>query len=303
VRGPDSVDFRILRELANPEFLQWNVRESYAGVAKKIGIDPETVRRRVRRMTENGAIRGWRLGIHPRIFGFVDVHVHLEVREPTTKSRAVAQLEKFEGIVLIRDFVGKELYVILYAQPSDVDTKIGQIRGICQADDLTSWTDFLPPCSLEASATDWKMIWAMKDDPRKSVGRVAKEARLSVRTVNRRLSRLRDGRAVFLQFLPRAAKIAGVNGHFLIFCPDPQKRASAAQRIKSKFERAVFVGLSKPPYLICNVAFSNLQEVDEANDWVESLDGVQSTRVRILKDYSLPRDWLYEEIKKRAFAG
>ena len=39
----------------------WNVKRSYAEVAKKIGIDEETVRIRIQSLKQSGFLLGWRL--------------------------------------------------------------------------------------------------------------------------------------------------------------------------------------------------------------------------------------------------
>jgi DNA-binding Lrp family transcriptional regulator len=44
----DDLDVRIMKELGNPNSFQWNVRESYSNIAKRIDVDEETVRRRLK---------------------------------------------------------------------------------------------------------------------------------------------------------------------------------------------------------------------------------------------------------------
>ncbi len=45
----DDLDMRIIRELGGSRPTQWNVRESYSNIARKLGVDEETVRMRVNR--------------------------------------------------------------------------------------------------------------------------------------------------------------------------------------------------------------------------------------------------------------
>lgn len=49
--------------------MQWSVRESYASIAKRVGVDEETVRKRINRQEKLGAIQGWSAVIHPNLIG------------------------------------------------------------------------------------------------------------------------------------------------------------------------------------------------------------------------------------------
>jgi len=51
----DTLDAGILRELTGPEGAYlWNARQSYSVVARSLGVDEETVRRRIRRAERRG---------------------------------------------------------------------------------------------------------------------------------------------------------------------------------------------------------------------------------------------------------
>jgi len=61
---PDRLDAGILRELQNPAS-RWNVRKSFARIAKRLQVDEETVRRRVDRMEALGVVQGWTIIPNP----------------------------------------------------------------------------------------------------------------------------------------------------------------------------------------------------------------------------------------------
>jgi DNA-binding Lrp family transcriptional regulator len=65
----DDLQVRILRELTSPASFRWNVRESYASIGKKLGVDAETVRKRVKRARERGFLQSWRLIPNPDALG------------------------------------------------------------------------------------------------------------------------------------------------------------------------------------------------------------------------------------------
>jgi len=52
----DDLDVRIIKELASPASPQWNVKQTYSNIARRLGVDEETVRRRLKRAEERGVI-------------------------------------------------------------------------------------------------------------------------------------------------------------------------------------------------------------------------------------------------------
>lgn len=296
---PDSLDNKIIKELGSPRFFQWNVRESYASIAKRLGIDEETVRKRIKRAVKTGSIQGWRVVIHPHLIGHKDVEVDLEVNDAERKPEIVSQIKLIEGVIWILNFEGTGLFVLFYSESGQaLSRKVQLIRTICGAEKLTMWSNSLPPCDIKISRTDWRIIWAIRDDPRKSLSEIAKEAGVTTRTVNRRLTLLTESRAFFLVGLANFRQSAGVSCNMLIFCPHENSKYSAAERIVSRFENIVFGGSTSSNYLFYNMVFDNLYEANEAYEWIKGLKGVGAVRMGIMRDLIFVRDWLDEEMKK-----
>jgi DNA-binding Lrp family transcriptional regulator len=278
--------------------MQWNVRESYASIAKRAGVDEETVRKRIKRQEKLGAILGWRAVIHPNLIGCVDAYVDLEVSYADRKKEILSQLKLLDGVIVITNFDGRGLFVLFYTEPGEaLSRKVQLICSMCGTRDFTALNSYLPPCDLKLSGTDWKIIWAMRDDPRKNLSEIAKEARVTTRTVNRRLTLLTERRAFFLLGLPNFRQLIGTTGNFLIFCSDREKRSSAAERIVSRFENTAFAAVTQSS-LMCNIFFHNLSEAEEAYEWIKRLEGVRKARMRIMKDLIFVCNWLDDQMKK-----
>jgi DNA-binding Lrp family transcriptional regulator len=283
------------------ETMQWNVRESYTSIAKRVGVDEETVRKRIKRQEKLGAILGWRVVIHPNLIGCVDAYVDLEVSNAERKEEILSQLKLLDGVIAITNFDGRGLFVLFYTEPGEaLSRKVQLICSICGTRDFTALNSYLPPCDLKLSGTDWKIIWAMRDDPRKNLSEIAKEARVTTRTVNRRLTLLMERRAFFLMGLPNFRQLVGTTGNFLIFCSDGEKRSSssAARNIVSRFENTAFAAVTQS-VMMCNIFFHNLSEAEEAYEWIKRLEGVGKARMRIMKDLIFVCDWLDDQMKKR----
>jgi DNA-binding Lrp family transcriptional regulator len=295
---PDTLDLRITREIGTPQSTQWNVRESYASIAKRVGVDEETVRKRIKRQEKIGILQGWRAAIHPNLIDCVDVDVDLEVGNVERKDEIISQLKFLEGVVVIANFEGRGLNVLFYTEPGEaLSRKIQLIRTMCGADEFI-WASFLPPCDMKPSETDWRIIWSMRNDPRKNLSEIAKEVRVTTRTVNRRLSFLTEHRALFLIGLPNFRQTTGITGNFLIFCSDRERKYAISEKVISKFENTAFAAAASN-YLMFNIYFHNLSEVETAPEWIKKLEGVEKVRMRIMKDLIFLCGWLDEQMKKR----
>jgi DNA-binding Lrp family transcriptional regulator len=93
---PDTLDLRIIKEIGTPRSMQWNVRESYASIAKRVGVDEETVRKRIKRQEKLGAIQGWRAVIHSNLIGCKGrggSHVTMNYITPTGKQHLKGLLD------------------------------------------------------------------------------------------------------------------------------------------------------------------------------------------------------------------
>ncbi len=96
IHRPDTLDLRIMKEIGTPQSMQWNVRESYSSIAKRVGVDEETVRKKIKRQEKLGAIQGWRAVIHPNLIGCKGrggSHVTMNYITPTGKQHLKGLLD------------------------------------------------------------------------------------------------------------------------------------------------------------------------------------------------------------------
>jgi len=132
----DSIDAGIIRELSGPDgSYQWNVRHSYSAIAHKLGVDEETIRRRVRCLWHLGYIRGSELVINPYLLGREPVRVLLNVGNPQlTKKGVISQIKLIDGVLLIIDTLGQGLQVILFCENEEtIARRTELIAAICQS--------------------------------------------------------------------------------------------------------------------------------------------------------------------------
>jgi len=298
----DDLDVRIFKELGSPSSPQWNIRETYSNIARRIGVDEETVRRRLKRAQKLGSVPGWRMMINPHLLGCEAACLDLEVENEEAKDKTVSEVSKIYGVIKILDFRGKGLQVTLYHANDDALTRMTKLIGsICHSSlEPTMWEMRFPRSDIRMTRTDWKIIEAMLEDARKNLDDVSKSGGVSVRTVERRLTLMSEERAVYLQGTPNFRNFAGLSCVFLVFCPDGGRKKKAVDEIVlSKVRRIELSNTTANRYSTFVMVFDNLSEADEFVQRVKGIDGVTTVRMGIMKDLIVVQDWLREEVRGR----
>jgi DNA-binding Lrp family transcriptional regulator len=71
----DKLDVGIIREMARGNIRNLlmlssgDLRRSFRSIARSLNVDQGTVRKRIKKLKEDGLIKGWHLEVNPRLFG------------------------------------------------------------------------------------------------------------------------------------------------------------------------------------------------------------------------------------------
>jgi DNA-binding Lrp family transcriptional regulator/copper chaperone CopZ len=298
----DDLDFGILRELGGSNLSRWNVRESYSDIARKLGVDEETVRARVKKASERGLIPAWRIMVNPLLIDCREAHLEIEVRDEERKAEAVSKIKGLDGVYGIVDFLGKEIAVLTYYEDNDsLAREVKQMESICGSQRLALLEKPSLRPSLQMRRLDWRIIGAMREDAWRDLDDVAKLLGVSLRTVQRRLSAMRDGKAIYLLRPPNAEAVAGLMCQFLVFA-DPGKKRAADYVIHSTFNRIGSSDTSPEQFSTFGISCQNYSEADRVTEKLKAIDGVKSVRMRVVKEIIVVQDWVRNEIEKRVSA-
>jgi len=297
----DDLDIRIFKELGSPSFLQWNVRETYSNIARRIGVDEETVRRRVKRAEKLGSVAGWRMMINPHLIGCEAAGIDLQVIGEERKDEAVAEVGRIDGVVKILDYRGNGLQVTLYYPDDDaLKRKAELIKSICGSpEDPTVWNMEFPHSNVKLTTTDWEIVQTMLEDARKSLTTVSNSTGVSVRTISRRLTSLIEERTVYLQGTPNFRNFSGLACVFLVYCPDRKEKRVVDDLVLSKVPRIEIFNTSSKQHSTFVTMFDNLIEADEFDKWIRTLEGVKNVKMGVMKELIIVQDWLRAEIGRR----
>jgi DNA-binding Lrp family transcriptional regulator len=296
----DDLDMKIIKELGGSNPPQWDVRESYSNISRKLGVDEETIRMRVNRAKEYGFLPLWRMMVNPLLINCLEANLDLEVREEQHKAEAISRIKIVDGVNNIVDFRDREILVLMYYENSEsLATKVQLIESICESPKLAFWDSRFPQPDVQMNHLDWKIIDAMREDARRDLEEVAKSLGVSVRTILRRLSAMNEGRAVYLSRPPNVNVVGGLMCNFLVFCSDPGKKRAADYVIHSTFDRIGASDTSTEQFSRFGISCENFSEADKVAERMRAVDGVTSVRMRIVREIITVQDWLRDQIATR----
>jgi len=296
-----EVQTQVLKELTSPASFQWNARESYAQIAKKLGMDEETVRLTVRRAMESGFVEKWRIILNPKLLGQESAAVMLIVEDNTrSKTQVISQLRLVDGVMLIFDFHGKAIRVVFnFASEQNLKRKLELLRSICRCKESQSvyWITTSPACTVNLRKIDWEILRAISRDPRRNLGALASELKVSSRTVNRRLRAMIEGKAFYLIPVRNLKKSAGLLCNFIIQ-HEPKSHGEIEEVLDRFRPRMDFVYMERGLYNV-SLMLDNITTADEISETLGSVRGVDDVKMNIVKDFIFVDEWLDDVFERK----
>ncbi len=266
----DELDFHILRELivGSGAYLRSD-RVSLEAVARAVGVHRSTVADRIAK---------W--------------------------GRIV--VEGVEGVLAFdQGWVG----IIFMADSPDALNRTEKLLSeILEADRTTRMVDTAvdyPDSRLvPLSPLDGKLLTALIRDSRQTPTVLAKKVHVTVRTVERRLERLRKEEVHYIRPLVRFTGVRGVTFALLCFSYAARDREAALRTILERITNQVQRQVEAPTRGMLGT-YGSARELDDSARAVASIPGVKDVRLRILLGEVDPPGfaaWLSERILRRSEA-
>lgn len=277
----DNMDVRILRGLlTDTPYLrvQTDIRKSYRDIARKLGVSEDMVRERIGRLHKEGFIQGWTLGINPTLFGWKTSYLFFDTPSPAEKVRIIKRLMDVPGVLWISDhlecFAG---IMISYADEEALYRHLESVSSILSSKAFVRTDNQFPDVRMRLTETDWRIIDSLKCDPRKPLGKTARELKISPRTVKRRLQRMIHERVFFVFPDLDLRRLQGsVVTTLAVFYLDKKFRRAVEDEIMSKYgDYYVFNPPTNPEYGAYSFILPSLSLAEELRDSVSALPGVK----------------------------
>ncbi|MGA2665344.1 MAG: AsnC family transcriptional regulator [Nitrososphaerales archaeon] len=293
----DKADTGLMMELwGSPE--RWNARKSYADVARKLGIDEQTVRNRLRRMRESGHLLGWCVFPNPTLLGRTAVSLLLEFDSSSSKEDAITRLRQVKGVASIASNYGDSLEVMVFDDGEGVPSReVEKIDALAKVQGVPSMR--FPRTSQRMTPTDWQIVGLMLRNAERKVSEVAAQLKISSRSVKRRLDGMMDSSAIFVVPMVDQRRSSGVSYRLIVETRDGM-RSEVDRLLSSRIENLRFKAADSGNGLIFGFSGKNVEEGNKVMRWVRQLEGVESARMTIVEEIFYVFDWLEEEVGRRA---
>ncbi len=212
----DPLDFSIYRFLSRGgEARFWAGRRMIdptipvREIAERFGISENGVRTRMRGLRARGYLRGVAVTLNPSLFGMEVWTVELPVKGIGEVERIYHDLTLVDGVLFARDTLDEgERRLRVHFVADGEATAERRVRlfqrlapGAGSARPERYW---IPPCEVEATPLDWRLLRSLRRRPEASAAETARDVGVTLKTAARRCHRLIDARGFWYTHGPEA---------------------------------------------------------------------------------------------------
>jgi DNA-binding Lrp family transcriptional regulator len=178
-------------------------------IAKHVGISESGVRARLRGLAKKGYLRGMAVIPNPTLFGARLYVADVPLKGVTGVERIFRDLALVEGVVFARDTLDegdRQIQVHFVAENETVaGRRASLLRRLSPSNELRGPRPYwIPPCELEPSHLEWRMIHSVWSHPDMTITEIARALRISPKTAARRYHELIGARACWWTHGPRS---------------------------------------------------------------------------------------------------
>ena len=285
----DRLDVAVLRELTQAQMVlpgRPGMKPSNREISRKLRVPPATVRYRLKGMYNAGIIKGSSVFPNPNLLGLKMGAYTLDVPPMQDKDEVVRRLSMVDGAVNMHNFVGSLVWVtFLYENDLALERKMDEMNEAAGAQGILSHVPF-PPCTATLTRQEAALIIRLSERGFDSYGALARELGISVRTLERRLSKLARTAAVIS--LPNLDyhKIKGsVPADLLILFMDSDAAKMSQKTILPLVGETVIFAALWDVVGLCSLILPNVASAGELAEKVRRVEGVATARVEIVRDH------------------
>jgi len=277
-------------------------------IGSAVGMTSKSVKARVDAMISTGIIEKFVVKVNPVALGY-GVGCMLIVREHTANTDDIVSRLNLLGDISIHSKCMGGISTFCLAIKEGHEDKLELLRDSLKP--ATVHFMFTSPSSSssylsnkhELSETDLKIIKCLLSNPRMDMNDIAKKTSISARTVNRRLTRLKDNNVLKFFILCNPVSTLGYIQFVLVInTADKSFNSQIIERIYGELKDNI---LCQPPIIdpdniITLILFSkDIFTADSILKRVESFTAVKRVELFILTATISYDEWILREIEKR----
>ena len=285
----DRLDIAIIRELIQARSVlpaRPGVGPSNREISRRLKLPPGTVRYRINRMYRTGALKGSDVFPNPNLVGVKFGVYVVDVSPGLRKAEAVRELERVDGAVIIHDFLGSLAWVgFLYEDDRSYSRRLEEFSKIAGAEGVFS-PILYPPCGVSLTRREAGLVLRLSRGKFESYGGLARELGVSVRTLERMLSKLVREGALFS--LPRVdyRKMTGcVTADILLSFRSLEDARGSQEKILSLVGEYVIFAALWDVVGVCSMILPSVATLNELAEKVREVEGVVAARAEVVKSH------------------
>src|SRR3989454_12341582 len=285
-----------MRELwGSPDI--WNTKKSFTEIAAKLGVDEETVRNRVKHLRGTGFFLGYRLVPNPVLLGRTFASLRIEFKDRESKQAAIPRLARLDGVINIGSTYDKSVLVTLLAHEDKDFSKL--IIGLGVEGEV-SWVPGLGlrTTSFRMTRLDWEIVNLLLRDAERKLDDIAKQLRVSTRTVKRRLNMMMKETAIFTMPMVDLRKTEGISYQLRVQI-EQGKKSEVEKSVVAKIGNVVFRASDLENGSVFGFTGANVAEGSDVLEWVKQQPGVKSASMTIAERVAQVFEWIESEVEKR----
>jgi DNA-binding Lrp family transcriptional regulator len=286
----------LMRELwGSPDI--WNTKKSYIEIAAKLGVDEETVRNRVKHLRDTGFFLGYRLVPNPVLLGRTFASLRVEFKDRESKQAAIPRLAEMDGVINIGSTYDKSVLVTLL---SDQDQDFSKLVVGLGVEGEVSWVPGLGVrlTRFRMTRLDWEIVNLLLRDAERKPDNIAKQLKVSTRTVKRRLNMMMKETAIFTMPMVDLRKTEGIS-YQLRVQSEQGKKSEVEKSIVAKIGNVIFRASDSQNGSVFGFTGANVAEGNDILEWVKQQPGVDSASMTIAERVVQVFDWIEREVERR----
>ena len=285
----DNLDLKILSSLLN------NCRESDRQIGQKIGLSGVAVKSRINKMLKSKLIEKFTLKIEPHLLGYNVIYLVTtgqDVNEIVKQVKLVG--EPFFVVPCVGGYSACGIVV-----KGEVEQKIAIIKNLLKQVRILNIFE-AEDAGIESNLTktDLDVIEQLLKNPQEQIDVVAKNAKISSKTVTRSIEKLQKNPAFQFTLTYDPTKIKPYIAH-AILCVINGNIETLLKALRKQFEdhfmQIPFIAKNQIALFLYS---EDIFEMDEMVQKANSVENVVAAENFMPKKISLPQDWIRNGIRE-----
>ena len=285
----DNLDMKILSNLLN------NCRDSDRQIGQKIGLSGVAVRSRIEKMLKSELIEKFTLKIEPHLLGYNVIYLVTTGQDVNDIVKQVKLVgEPFFVVPCVGGYSACGIVV-----KGEVEQKISIIKNLLKQVRILNIFE-AEDAGIESNLTktDLDVIEQLLENPREQIDVVAKNAKISSKTVTRSIEKLQENPAFQFTLTYNPGKIKPYIAH-AVLCVINGNVETMLKALRKQFEghfmQIPFIAKNQIALFLYS---EDIFEMDEMVQKANSVENVVAVENFMPKKISLPQDWIRNGIKE-----